>query len=155
MKYRAISTEENEMPGPRIKHRRTSRAWTTCKGRDIYMIKLSDTKYSVRAGMGDTLGFRRIGDDNQAGFDVTIEPAFSSGGSFSTTTTTLDIPVPAGQADGEYKYTISYPNDPGVKVVPLDPIIIIDPPLYRRMFSVLLATVISFAVGATFGMYIM
>ena len=45
---------------------------------------------------------------------------------FSSPNPILHVDIPAGQAEGDYKYTIAYPNDTTAIVAPLDPIIIIE-----------------------------
>ena len=136
-----------------IKHQRTA-AFTTCNGLDICQIELVGTKYSVDARKNDKLKFQRKEDEKAAGFDVDIDPPFSNGSKFTSQgSANLNIDIPSGQAERDYKYTISYPYDVNAKVAPLDPIIIIQPPFLMRISRFVVTAVIAFIVGVSFTKY--
>jgi len=140
------------MANIQIDHQRTA-AFTTCNGNDICQIELVGTKYNVKAKKLDTLKFKREGAEKTAGFSVDIDPPFGAQSHWDTTTPTLDIAIPSGQAAGDYKYTLSYPYDTTAEVGPLDPIIIIQPnSLLRPMFIV--AVAVAFVAGFLLATYL-
>lgn len=138
----------------KINHQRTA-AFTTCNGKDICQIELVSTKYRVSAKGKDKLKFHREGAENNAGFEVTIDPQIGAKATYPTATPNLNIDIPSGQAPGDYKYTIAYPNDVNATVAPLDPIIIIDPPFLKRIFRVIVAVFVAFVAGMAFDRYLL
>ena len=112
-----------------IHHRRTE-PFFTCGEVDICRIELVATGYIMKARRGrDVIHIQREGAENTAGFVVKFDKEIRGKKTFTAAPgedRISPIIVPSNQDKGDYKYTVYYPDDTA-KVVPLDPIIIIQP----------------------------
>ena len=142
------------MPATIIKHKRGG-VYHHCDHVDIHLIELVDTRYRVNAVRGrDIIQFVRQDDEFEKGFVVNFEETIGGGKEFignrivgDTCVLERPITVHSKQAEGDYKYTISYPDDTP-NVVPLDPIIIIQRPRAILSLSTFVVGAVAFVAGA-------
>jgi len=132
-----------------IYHKRTE-VFHTCSEVKICRIALHNSSYTIEAQRGkDRLHFRRVGDEKDAGFVVDFDQEIDGVKKFTANDDTLpSIFLKYAQNEGDYKYTISYPNDTEAKVVPLDPLIIIKKPTYQSTLFLAVVGAVSFVAGA-------
>jgi hypothetical protein len=106
----------------------------------VYEIEQSGGLPIETVNPGDQITFKRTGQDNNWGFDVTFvgtnppSPITVAANPASNDASKIDWPVPGNK--GTFKYIVSFPydntqNEPNSEVkqivVPLDPVIIINP----------------------------
>lgn len=102
------------------------------EGQDIYAIKQVGGPHVETVVPGDEITFKRSGQDNNWGFEITFDGANAPD--------TITVPNGSEQSEvdwavpdkvGWWKYNVAFPHDntQGDVVEPLDPIIIINPSL--------------------------
>jgi len=120
-----------------------------CNNTETYQVELTNSKYLEKAQKSDTLKFKRVGVGLNNGFKVSFDPALANGADFDVVgSDSLDIPIASTQPNGEFKYTVEYPNEPaGTVVLPLDPVIIIQGSGISRLVKRVICGAVGFLLG--------
>ena len=137
------------MPDIMINHQRVGPIGQN-NGKQIYQVKLDPPTKYVEKGEYDTsnrISFNRMDSAQNHGFKVEM---FDSSNNMTAYETKNASPVVINVPDvGTYYYKIYYPWDVGlVEVLPLDPVIIIEPKKSLQLAQLLLPALAGAAIAA-------
>ena len=133
-----------------IKHKRTGPIGQN-NGKQLYQVNLDPPTKYIEKGEYDTsskIHFNRMSPEQNHGFEVKLfdesGSLIDSGQVTNGALVSLDMPPV-----GDYSYKVYYPWDgSNVEVLPLDPVIIIEPPRNKLMTYALVGGVIGVALAS-------